>query len=332
MFDFTNLESGIGKLFGEIDYGKVGNANEHYKKILNNLPIPLPDFAASIDKSQLMQKLVSGEKLTVAERAYDILGKTEPELSTLSRNDRLTAFRNVTALFPKDLGLQLRIARQLIRIEHYSDATYYLWRCLHIDEKCADAWARLALIAALARDHGQAAYCARKALENGEHLHTSMHKAFSFSLLMIGVATSVSEYNNWFLFDTHPIAPGELAHQPPDIEYVSEPSGILDKPAVLFACEDSYFERFGKNLLRSLTRARDLICVHIHLMRPSKQTLEWLCLFSETYDLDIIITRENTPDKLMSRNAYLASSRYMLVADFILNHYRLMPVELSAGV
>lgn len=317
MLDLSNLDSGIDKLFGNIDYSGLDDANMHYKKLLNLTPMPIPKFLSTVSQEELTRKRSIGEPFTDAEQAYLNLREHEGKLAEFSRSEHLTFFREISSLFPRDSLLQLRLARLLIRVENYADATYFLWRCVQVDETCADAWARLALIAALAHDHGQAAFCARKAIENGNDLYRSMQKAFTFSLLALGAPALVSPYNNDLLFNDEPLSVDDLPHRPPEIEFIREPQKPLNTPVVMFACEDRYFERFGKNMIRSLATAKDDLCIHVHLMRPSDTTIDWLIDFSEQYGLKIIITKEDTPEGLFAQKPYLASSRFIVLADFL---------------
>ena len=233
--------------------------------------------------------------------------------------------REVNKFYPIDLNLSLLFARILINNELYADAQMYLHRAISIDEKSDFAWAHLALIAALANDHGKSAYCAKRALMLGNHLYNTLPKAYAFALLLQGVPCKVLGFdtNAHFLINNashtysireHPIIPPFLFSRD------GEASG---RPIVFFCCDAGYFQKFAKNLILSLIEICDIVSIHVHLIDPQKEDLDWLSAFSLKYHLDIILSQEFHSEKGLAKSKpYLASCRFLRIHEFMERHKR----------
>lgn len=323
MFDTYNLLYGLEHLFKEIDYGRVSRANPYYQKILSRTPVPAPQFFSTIDRARLDTGAIANSDQTPQEQAYLRLMELANSKEAIERSDLLGKLRDIGRLFPRDLPLHLTFAKILIKHGFYPDATHYLERCLQLDTKCDFAWAHLALIAAISQDHGRAIFCARKALELGNHLNNTLQKAYVFSLLAMGTPAKVGPFDTAAHFQ---IEEGDLkldTNSVPTPTFEQEPAQLANQPIVFFACDDGYFERFGKNLLISLAEVSDTVTPHIHLVNPSSATLNWLSTYSETVNDQTIVSYEDLGTaKLAENKAYLASCRFIHAREFLKRHDR----------
>ncbi len=315
----SDLLLGIDHIFKEVDFNRLYDVNDYYKRILKRSATPKPAFVGSVD----IKKMKSlGPKLpktlTVEEKNYAALHRIGSINHPLTRAEVLSIIRNLTKQYPGDLGLQLTCSRILIHRELYTDAMTLLHRCTQLDPKCDYAWAHIALMAALAQDHGRAAYSARKALELGNNLLNTMQKAFVFSLFAQGIPAKVGP------FETEPhfqITSGSIKVDEaklPDVTYLYEPEKLNKNPVILIACDSGYFKKFAKNLMLSLVEVSASFSIHVHLVTPDEDDIAWLDKYRITYNNNIIVTSEKPNDTALTKlPAYLASCRFLQSPVFL---------------
>jgi tetratricopeptide (TPR) repeat protein len=321
MFDANNFLNGLPFLLKEIDYARVGRAHPYYKNILRRSAVPTPAFFSEVDREALKGKSADQPDLTREDHAYLRLMSLVTEKGYRDRATLLSDMHSLTTTFPRDKGLLLTLAKTLIKNELYPDAVIYLERSLQLDEKCDFAWAHLALIAALSQDHGRTLYCARKALELGNHLGHTLHKAFAFTLLALGAPAKVGPFETAAHFQIEKDELTKGTETLPAVTFHKEPAQVADRPVVFFACDDAYFIRFGKNLLLSLVEAADHISIHAHIINPNEETLQWLDHYSGSHNSQLIVSYEELKDDKLSNNKpYLASSRFIHLQDFKARH------------
>jgi tetratricopeptide (TPR) repeat protein len=324
ILDKSDLLLGIDHIFKEVDFGRVKNANAYYKRVLRRSAAPSPAFVKSVNTDKLKKlagKVAKG--LKPAERDYVTLSRLGTITAPLTRAEALSIVRGLVRTYPNDLGLTLTCAKMLIHRELYADAVMLLHRATQMDPKCDYAWAHIALISALAQDHGRAAFCARKALELGNNLVNSMQKAYVFTLLIQGLPAKVGP------FETAPhfrIASGELTADPsllPAVTYVTEPETLPKQPVILFACDSGYFRKFGRNLLLSLVDVADSFSLHVHLVCPEDGDIAWLKTYRDRHNKALIISQETPPRPELARlSTYLASCRFLHAPAFLRKYQR----------
>jgi hypothetical protein len=321
-FNVKKLLQGISHIFKELDYYSIAKSNIYYHKILRSQPVSRPNFFEKVDHEDIKKKSI--DMLNLHERNFK---RIEPFLTSgvqvmPLRINILKSFREVAKYYPQDVNLNLLFARILINNDLYADAQTYLQRAIQIDERCDFAWAHLALIAALANDHGQSAYCARKALELGNHLHYSLPKAYVFSLLLLGISSKLGA------FDTHShfqIANGELdtkASNIPPVFFCRE-GKTSQKPVIFFTCDADYFQKFAKNLLLSLSDIAATVSIHVHLVDPNQEAIDWCERYGELFAHDIILSMECHSGQDLGKNKpYLASCRFIRLPEFMERYKR----------
>lgn len=323
MIKKSDLLTGLGAIYKTPDISRLERVRPFYKRHLTKSEAPQPGFLKQVNANKLA-KLGNKPPKTIRtpEEAVVRLQHMGTNLGHYSRDDMLDAIRQVTCLFPGDLGLALTCSKMLMHKDLFADASVMLHRCTQMDEKCDYAWAHLALIAALAQDHGRALQCATMAMRLGNDLFRTMQKIYVYGQLVQGLPAHAGPIDGTPHFQ---IRRGELdvdMTELPAVSYHVAPTDLPDQPIVLFACDDGYFERFGKALLLSLLAVKDAFTLHVHLVAPSPGSLAWLEAFSETHGVNIIVSRDETPPPQLTTDktfhkTYLASCRFLHIPGFM---------------
>lgn len=92
------------------------------------------------------------------------------------------------------------------------------------------------------------------------------------------------------------------------------PTGQAD--LILVACNDAYFENYAHALVNSAASLGDRFAIHIHLLEPSKKTIEQAKLLQcrhSTVHLTFTIDHCGIADTLHYRNIYYTAARFLLV-------------------
>lgn len=324
MFDFGEMKSGLHNLFGDIDYNNVAKANIYYLTILNKYGIPKPAFCENLDEARI-QALVREKrenKLTLPEQNYIRFRRLVAPGKNRTRKELLTKMQGFVSAYPNDSQLHFAFGLFMIRQGFHVDAVRFLRICTHLDPKNSLAWAHLGLLASLANDYGNAIQCSREALRHNNHFHHTQTKALVFSLLAMGIPTRVGALNSAMLFDGNKFNPQSAQATMPKVSIETAPTSLPKQPVLYFACNNDYFERFAKNLLRSFKTLEESFSVHTHLINPDTDTLNWLEMFRQQYAGEVIVSRENTEGTDLAENkSYLASSRFITAPDFM-KHFK----------
>lgn len=319
MFDTSRLRKGIDHLYQEINYNDLDKTHEFYKKILLKTPAPTPKFFSNIDQGELSKNLKNGngKSLTVDDRNYLFIQQLATKDKQPNRATLLTTMRQLSRFYPQDVGLAATFARILIKNEHYGDATFYLQRAIQLAPNNKYAWAHLALIAAIARDHGTALQASRKALELKESLFSTIPKTYVFSMMALGLPAKVGPFDSTPLTINQPIKDQELTIARPEVVYHRVPENLPDRPIIMFACDEVYFNRYGKNQLLSLLQSKKEFGVHVHVVNPSDESLQWMEKYADRYCKNLVISFERVDETLSTNKPYLASCRFINVGDFV---------------
>ncbi|WP_417456987.1 tetratricopeptide repeat protein [Kordiimonas sp.] len=311
-------------LYSEIDYNKIEHCNVYYKRILNSGGIPLPNFCKEITKER-RDELDDNPKIAPENaRERDFLRLMSfVRFSRKAPQHKLAQYaRILLRQYPGDITLRITIAQTYMQRGFYSAAAQLLQTACELDPEDVNSLAKLGLMASLAGDHGRALSCARVALSKGEHLSHTMPKAFLFGNLLIGRGALVQPFDSRGLLDTYPetydsALNGEANPLADIFEFVDEPETLPDQPVVFFSCDSGYFERFGQNLLMSMSGCHEKVTLHVHLINGSVENFDWLKEFSDQNAVTLIVSHElHEQGSLAKQVSYLASNRFILAPYF----------------
>jgi len=319
MFDISRLRKGMDHLYQEISYDNVDKVNIFYKRTLLKKVPPKPKFFEKVDQKAVKTAVQAGDlnSLSLHDRNFLVVQDLLQDPAKYPRGELLTRMRRVTSHYPRDVRLVMTFARICMQSENYGDAVFFLQRATQLAPKSKYAWAHLALISAFAHDHGTALTASRQALELGEDLFSMMYKAYVFTLMAQGAASKAGPFDSGPLFKNRPIAEGELTRGRPEVVYHREPETLPDAPTVMFACDENYFNLYGKNQLLSLLQTEGKFGTHVHIVNPSDETFAWVDTYAERYCANLIVSYERIDEKLIKNKSYLASCRFINVPDFI---------------
>ncbi|MCK0068285.1 FkbM family methyltransferase [Kordiimonas laminariae] len=308
----------FSNLHQQIDYKGIHLSNPYYLQILSSVKAAVPRFYKKLDIDTLTKRFDNGDAKAAnkPEESFFLLKEMMNNFRTMSRMDLLTSARSLIKNHPNDDSLYFLIGLIFVRAAHYADAMTYLQLCTYYNDDHIDAWSVQGLLASLAKDYGKAIPASKKALQNGKNLHSTLPKAFTFSLFLMGSPSQVLPFKTAELFEMNSQASAQILDDT-NITFHKVPDSmdqLAKKPVILCSCDSGYFGKFAQNLLLSLKNSQNLHTVHIHLMNPTTEDLAWLDGYEGP---QLIVSSETSEDEFSERPTYLASLRFIRAAYFI---------------
>lgn len=318
---FFGIFMTLGNLYQQIDYQRIHLSDPYYLKALESIKPEKPSFYEKINRDAVINRFNNGDKnpKNIHEASFICMDKLIRSSKTMARNDMLSAARQLTTAYPKDDQVYFILASLFIQAGHYSDAMTYLQLCTYYNENHIDAWAIQGLLASLAKDYGKAVQASRHALLEGKHLHKTLHKAFVFSLFLIGSPAEFGNMSSTPLFKLDSGSNDNLVKDVP-VEFYKLSKDLetfADKPVILCSSDSGYFSKYTKNLVLSLKGTEDIQTIHIHLINPTEEDLIWI---DQNCCADTIVSTEKSPEAYTNTPdtpAYMASIRFIRTAYFI---------------
>ena len=318
-FDFSLMKSGLKVFFGTIDYDRALTCNEYYHRVLKQTPPSAVTCFAGLDPDKINKKLTENPNapLERLERNCLIYEKVKQLPADTSDQERLRYIRTLASYHANDAELMYNLAQILIQANQFGDAIHYLERTAHLDSKTPAPLIQISLIAALANDHSRAMQSARKALELGAYSHKITARSFVFSMLLLGMPARTNLYSCAEFFDPKRFADIPDREDRSDAVVHIMPERLPSLPVIMFACDDKYFKRFGKPLIKSLTRGDAQYNVHAHIINADDEDLAWSKNFSERHNESLIVTTETQTDAKRLTISFLSSARFLQTSNFI---------------
>lgn len=293
--------------FKKINYDSVQDSNVFYKKILNNGPLPRPKFYSIIGDLN-----ANKTALDLALTQKEELERFASHSKSVSREELSWSMRSLLHLYPRDDMMLLFFARLYISKELYGEAQNCLTMACHANPENSTAWALQGLIAALANDHGRVLECSEKAIKLGNNLHNSMPKAWLFTKLLFGRTGQFQIFSSSLLFDE--TVAQQRNH---NVTVHRQPSVLNNGRVLLFSCDESYFEKFGKILLTSIGDVEQDLTLHVHIIGPMRNILNWIDEYTTHFRFELIVSNEEPPADLQKNLSFLASCRFLRAPMFM---------------
>lgn len=319
MFDFSKMLSGVEVFFGNTDYNRTQYCNEYYRKLLKGPPPAVPACLQGIDEEALTARLQENPKapMSKAEHGLIMFRRAGAQPPVLDNSARLQHARALASTYGGNPEVVFGLAQILIRADQYTEAMHYLERTIHLSPNHVEAWVQTSIIAALANDHGKAMQSARRALKLGQQANKIVSRAYVFSMLLLGMPSKTELYSSSELFDNVKFEDIQERSPKPEATYHYQPNEIADAPIIMFACDSGYFLKFGHDLMRSLTKLKDRLTLHVHIVNATEDDLAWLDGYIRTYNDQIIVSLETQTKKRWKGVVYLTANRFVHAPDFI---------------